>query len=88
MVRATRSRRCSRARCVRSRAAAARAGEWVRDPVQRRLSPPTAVGSRRAPDDVVDPNQPLLTLDIEEYAIVADPLTELGRMVLKGRTSP
>jgi hypothetical protein len=57
----------------------------VRDPVQRRRSSPSAVGSRRAPDDGVDPNQPLVMLDIEEYAIVADPLAELGRMVSQGQ---
>jgi hypothetical protein len=28
----------------------------------------------------VDPNEPLVTLDIEEYAIVADALAELGGM--------
>jgi len=41
----------------------------------------SSIGLGGASDDVVDPNQSLITLQIEEYAVVADPLTERGGMV-------
>jgi hypothetical protein len=44
-------------------------------------SPPSSVSGGRAPDDIVDQNQPLVTLPVEQYAIVADPLADLGGMV-------
>jgi hypothetical protein len=69
--------------CARSRAAA---GRGRRRRVRRscraaRRRAASSIGFGGAPDDFVDPNQPLVTLHIEEYAIVADLLTKLGRMV-------
>jgi hypothetical protein len=41
----------------------------------------SSIGCGGAAHDVVDPNQPLLTLQIEEDAIVPDPLAKFGGMV-------
>jgi hypothetical protein len=41
----------------------------------------TSIGCGGTAHDVMDPNQPLITLDIEEDPIVPDPLAELGGMV-------
>jgi hypothetical protein len=47
--------------------------------VERRSA--TSISCGGTAHDVMDPNQPLMTIDIEEDPIVPDPLAELGGMV-------